>query len=154
MTLVPIPLAQEKGPGRAVLALNISRNQPEVLSGGFTPYRHLVPSSGRENTVIQLNQSSDNDDYLMNETRRPTTATRCPTLFDTWHGIFYIYAQSHRYGWTYQGPLFTMQSWTTGANLKNPYTLFKDTPLPVRFASRKQDKRQKQTDKTNCYLDV
>ena len=27
----------------------------------------------------------------MNETRRkPTTGTRCPTLFDKWHGIFYM----------------------------------------------------------------
>ena len=59
------------------------------------------PSLGREHTVIALIQSGD-DDYLMNETRRkPTTATRCPTLFDKWHGIFY--AQSHRHGWTYQG---------------------------------------------------
>ena len=35
-------------------------------------------------------QSSD-DDNLINETRRkPTTGTRCPTLFDKWHGIFYM----------------------------------------------------------------
>ena len=58
------------------------------------------------------------DDYLMNETRRkPTTGARCPTLFERWHVIFYmpsrtdtaghtkafIFTQSHRHGWTYQG---------------------------------------------------
>ena len=32
------------------------------LSGGFTPCRHLRPSSGREHTI----QSGD-DDYLMKE---------------------------------------------------------------------------------------
>ena len=52
------------------------------LSGGFTPCRHLRPSSGQEHTVIELIQSGD-DDYLMNESRRkPTTLTQCPTLFD------------------------------------------------------------------------
>ena len=55
------------------------------LSGGFTPCRHLRPSSGREHI-----QSGD-DDYLMNETRRkPTTGRQSPTLFDKWHGIFYM----------------------------------------------------------------
>ena len=54
------------------------------------PCRHLRPSSGREHTIVQLIQSSD-DDYLMNETRRkPTTGRQSPSLFDKWHGIFYM----------------------------------------------------------------
>ena len=55
---------------------------PSSLSEGFPPCRRLRPSSGGEHTVIQLIHSGD-DDYLMNETRwKPTTETRCPTLFD------------------------------------------------------------------------
>ena len=58
--------------------------------GGLTPCRHLRPSSGREHTIVQLIQSGD-DDYLMNETRRkPTTRRQPPSLFDKWHGIFYM----------------------------------------------------------------
>ena len=50
-----------------------------VLSEGFTPCRHLRPSSGQEHTVVWLIHSGD-DDYLMNETRKkPTTRTGCPT---------------------------------------------------------------------------
>ena len=41
---------------------------------------------GQEHTVITI-QSGDHD-YLMNETKKPTTGTRCPTLFDKWHGTF------------------------------------------------------------------
>ena len=69
-----------------------SRSAPGILSlrGGFTPCRHLRPSSGREHTVVLLIQSGA-DDYWMNETgKKPTTGTRCPTLFDTWHGIFHM----------------------------------------------------------------
>ena len=59
------------------------------------PCRHLRPSKG-ENIVINYNfyfQSSD-DDYLINVTRRkPTTGTRCPTLFDKWHGIFHMFSR-------------------------------------------------------------
>ena len=79
------------------------------LSGGFTPCRHLRPSSGREHT----------------------TGRQSPSLFDKWHKIFYmpsriddaghtktfdypvtqtrldiprpLITQSHRHGWTYQG---------------------------------------------------
>ena len=39
------------------------------------PCWHLRPSSGRD-IVIQ----SGDDDSLMNETRKTTTGTRCPTL--------------------------------------------------------------------------
>ena len=47
---------------------------------------------------------SGDDDYLMNETRRkPTTRRQSPSLFDKWHGIYYMHAQSHRHGCTYQG---------------------------------------------------
>ena len=49
------------------------------LSGGFMPCRHLRPSSGREYSRITYSVR-----------RKPTTGTRCPTLFDKWHGIFYI----------------------------------------------------------------
>ena len=60
------------------------------LSDGFTPCRHLRPSSGQEHTIVQLIQSGD-DDYLMNETRRkPTTGRQSRSLCDKWHGIFYI----------------------------------------------------------------
>ena len=125
---------------RCVKLLSPSQLSPAVygqslelvgFSGGFTPCRHLRPSSGRERRVLQLIQSSDVDD-LMNETRRkPTTRARCPTLSDKWHGIFYmpshtdtaghtkafiytvtqtrldiprpLFTQSHRHGWAYQG---------------------------------------------------
>ena len=56
------------------------------LSGGFTPCRHLRPSSGREDTVITI--QSGGDDYSMNETgRKPTTGTRYLTLQQ---GNFYM----------------------------------------------------------------
>ena len=74
------------------------------LSGGFTPCRDLRPSSGQEQTVAYLIRFGD-DHYLMKETRRkPTTRTRCPTLFDKWHGICYrpIPTATHS-GWTYEG---------------------------------------------------
>ena len=46
--------------------------------------------------MVWLIQSGD-DDYLMNETRRkPTTGRQPPSLFDKWHGIFYM---SCRQGW-------------------------------------------------------
>ena len=46
------------------------------------PCRHLRPSSGGRTYNCITIQSAD-DDYLMNETRRkPTTGTRCPTLFE------------------------------------------------------------------------
>ena len=85
------------------------------LSWGFTPCRHLKPSSGREHTIVYLIQSGD-DDYLMNETRRkPTAGRQSPSRSDKWHGIFHIcpvtqtrldlprplITQSHRHGWTY-----------------------------------------------------
>ena len=47
----------------------------------------MRPSSGREHTLIQ----SGDDDYWMNETRRkPTTGRQSPSLFDKWHGILYM----------------------------------------------------------------
>ena len=49
------------------------------------PCRHLRPSSGREHTVI-FNLFSP----VMITWRKPTTATQCPTLFNKWHGIFYM----------------------------------------------------------------
>ena len=51
---------------------------------------HLRSSSGREHNTVKLLNRSGDDDYLANGTRRkPTTGTRCPTLFDKWHGIYY-----------------------------------------------------------------
>ena len=53
----------------------------------------IRPSSGREHNYSRITymQSGDDDDYLMNESsRKPTTGTRCPTLFDKWDGIFYM----------------------------------------------------------------
>ena len=59
--------------------------------GGFTPSRHLRPSSGREYIQSYTLIQSGDDDYLMNETRRkPTTGRQSPSLFDKWHGIFYM----------------------------------------------------------------
>ena len=49
----------------------------------------LVIGSGSTDLIYQLIQSGD-DDYLMNETRRPTTGMQSPSLFDKWHGIFYM----------------------------------------------------------------
>ena len=38
---------------------------------------------------------------LLNETRRkPITGTRCPTLFDKWHGIYYIPSHTDTAGHT------------------------------------------------------
>ena len=69
-------------------------------SGGFTPSRHLRPSSGREHTIVQLIQSGD-DDYLMNETRRKlTTKRQSPSLFDKWHQIFYMPGRTDTAGHT------------------------------------------------------
>ena len=81
--------------------LNLLQNMDvDWLSGGFTPCRYPRPSSGREHTVISY--SVRWGWFLMNETRRkPTTGTRCPTLLAKWYGIF-LYARSHRHGWTYQ----------------------------------------------------
>ena len=50
--------------------------------------QNLRPSSGREHTVITYSVGRS---LLMNETRRkPAAGTGCPTLFDKWHGIFYM----------------------------------------------------------------
>ena len=94
------------------------------LSGGFMPCQHLRPRTYSHNLFRPV--------MMMNETRRkPTTGTRCPTLFVKWHRIFYmpshtdtaghtkvfdypvtqtrldiprsLITQSHRHGWTYQG---------------------------------------------------
>ena len=69
------------------------------LSGSFTLCRHLRPSSGREHTLVLI-QSGD-DDYLINETmRKPTTGTRCPTLFGKWHRTFYMPSHTDTVGHT------------------------------------------------------
>ena len=59
------------------------------LSAGFTPCRHLRPSSGREHTFVELIQSGD-DDFLM---------------------IFYVPSRTDTTGHIPR-PLFA-QSWTT-----------------------------------------
>ena len=67
----------------------------------------------------------------MNETRRkPSTGTQCPTLFDKWHGTFYMPSRTDTAGHTkafdypvtqtrldIPRPLIT-QSWTTGGKSK------------------------------------
>ena len=66
----------------------------------FMPSQHLRPSSGREHTIVQLIQSGD-DDYSMNETRKQTTIGRqSPSLFDKWHGIFYMPSRTGTAGHT------------------------------------------------------
>ena len=58
-------------------------------------------SLGREHRVVQLIQSGGDDDYCMNETgRKPTTGTRCPTVFYKWHGIFYMPSRTDTAGHT------------------------------------------------------
>ena len=67
--------------------------------------------------VLRPGDVQSGDDYLMNETRRKaSTRTRHPTLFDKWHGIFYIclVAQTRL---DIPRPLIT-QSWTTGGKVK------------------------------------
>ena len=76
-------------PARLVPPVPARRQPRSWLSGGFTPCRHLRPSSGREHTIVTYSVLLL--DYLMNETRRkPTTGRQSPTLFDKWHGIFYM----------------------------------------------------------------
>ena len=99
------------------------------LSGGVTPCRHLRPSSGQEHTVVKVFHSGD-DDYLMNETRKPTTSHDALLFAISGTGSFIcrhtdtaghtkafdspvtqtrldiprpLITQSHRHGWTYQG---------------------------------------------------
>ena len=57
----------------------------QYRSIAVSQYRQLRPSSGLEHTVITYSVRDAN--YLMNET---TSGTRCPTLFDKWHWIFYM----------------------------------------------------------------
>ena len=60
------------------------------LGGSFTPSQYLRPSSGREHTVISYSVRWWGL-YSMNETRRkPTTWRQPPSLFNKWHGIFYM----------------------------------------------------------------
>ena len=43
---------------------------------------------------------------MMNETmRKPTTGTRCPTLFDMWHRIFYMPSHTDTAGDTQDYPV-------------------------------------------------
>ena len=51
--------------------------------------------------TLYIIQSGD-DDYLMNETRRkPATGRQPPSLFDKWHGIFYMLSHTVTAGHIY-----------------------------------------------------
>ena len=61
------------------------------LSGSFTPSRYLSKAIFRARTYDCIIIQSGHDDYLMNETRRkPTTGRQSPSLFNKWHGTFYM----------------------------------------------------------------
>ena len=55
-----------------------------------------MPSLGREHTPYR---------------RKPTTGTRCPTLFDKWHGIFYIPSRTDTAGHTKAFIYLVMDHW-------------------------------------------
>ena len=99
----------------------------------------------------------------MNETRRkPTTGRQSPSLCDKWHGIFYmpsrtdtaghtkaldypvthtrldiprpLVTQSHRHGWTYQGPWLPSHTDTAGHTKAFDYPVTQtrlDIPRPL-----------------------
>ena len=88
------------------------------MSGGFTPCRHLKPSSGREHTIVELIQSGD-DDYLMNEIRRkPTTRRQSPSLCDKWHGIFYMPSRIDEAGHTKAFDYPVAEHWGESRNVQ------------------------------------
>ena len=65
------------------------------------PVDYTVSISYRHTVVCLVLIQSGDDDYLMNETiRKPTTGTRCPTLFDKWHGIFHMPSRTDTTGHT------------------------------------------------------
>ena len=58
--------------------------------------------------------------YSHETSRKPTIRTRYPTLFDKWHGVFYMPSRTDTDGHRpISRPLFT-QSWTTGGKPKCP----------------------------------
>ena len=64
------------------------------MSGGFTPCRHLRPSSGREHSVFVLIQSGDDDDA---EKKDKNTLTTEPfsDLRHVWNTVDLFYPQAH-----------------------------------------------------------
>ena len=61
------------------------------VQGGWCLWMSSPPPPFQEILYRLLIQFGDDDDYLMNETRRnPTTGRQPPSLFDKWHGIFYM----------------------------------------------------------------
>ena len=88
-SLCPVP---ESNSGRINLFILFRKVQPpssEIAPGPGLPLMSRVLHWGRKthNTCYLFIQSGD-DDYLMNETRRkPSTRTRCPTLFEKWVAV-------------------------------------------------------------------
>ena len=50
----------------------------------------MQSSSGREHTIVYNVYSLDDNDYLMETRRKPPTGRQSPSLFNKWHGIFYM----------------------------------------------------------------
>ena len=76
-----------------------------ALSAATATFRERTYSHDLHYYCIQ----SGDGDYLMNETRRTsTTGTRCPTLSDKWHWIFYMPSRINTTGHTNLRPLIFM----------------------------------------------
>ena len=82
------------------------------------PCRHIRSSSGREHTIVNLIQSGD-DDYLMNEIRRKlTTERQSLSLFDKWHGIFYMPSRIDKAGHTKALDYPVVEHWGGNRNVQ------------------------------------
>ena len=72
----------------------------------------------RARTYDCIIQSGD-DDYLMNETRRkPTTGRQSPSLFDKWHGIFYMRSRIDEAGHTKAFDFPVAEHWGESRNVQ------------------------------------
>ena len=72
---------------RSHISLNMIMDFQYRVTEGFTPASKAIFRA----TTYSHTLFSPCWWFLMNETRsKPTTRTGCPTLFDTWHGIFDI----------------------------------------------------------------
>ena len=59
------------------------------------------------------------DDYLMNETRRkPTTGRQSPSLFNKWHGIFYMPSRIDEAGHTKAFDYPVAEHWGESQNVQ------------------------------------
>ena len=98
--------------------------------------------------IRHITYSVGDDDYLMNETRRkPTTRTRCSTLFDKWHGIFYMpITQS----WTIRVGGIKVVSFPVRGGLE-PAT-YRSTVKHTNHQTTRSPSNAKWTLHNNCYL--